>query len=145
MYRGDPLIVCVSSSLCKYLAKPKSVQKIQALLSHKVYYRRSIFTAEQNDSFLSLYTVPPQSHEILQTFVRRGAEWVLPTIQTSHSVKFFCLAELREHLASFTKNHYHTWQFCYCLGPLFSVVTGFSQTGPCQKLRKTVEGSASEV
>ena len=72
MYRGDPLIVFVSSSLCKYLAKPKSVQKMQALLSHKVYYSKSIFTAEQNNSFL--FYIPPQSREILQTFVRRGAE-----------------------------------------------------------------------
>ena len=87
MYRGDPLIVCVSSSLCKYLAKPKSVQKIPALLSHKVYYSKSIFTAEQKTVFF--FYIPPQSHEILQTFVRRPAEWVLPTIETS--VKFFLL------------------------------------------------------
>ena len=37
-------------------------------------------------------------------------------------------------LASFTKNHYETWQF----------VAGFLLfTGLCRKLRKTVEGSVS--
>lgn len=66
---------------------------------------------------------------------------LIPTIQTY--VKIFCFAKL--HLASFTKNHYQTWQFCYCLGSLFSVVTGFSLTGLCHKLRKTVERSVSEV
>ena len=68
---------------------------------------------------------------------------MLPTIQTS--VTFFCFAELHVHLASFTKNHNQTWQFYYCLGPLFSVVAGFSQSGLSQKLRKTVEGSVSKV
>lgn len=73
MYRGDPLIVCVSSSLCKYLAKPKSVQKIQALLNHKVYYSKSIFTAKQNNSFVFLY-ISPKSRNF--TDFRKEGGWV---------------------------------------------------------------------
>lgn len=58
MYRGDPLIVCVSSSLCKYLAKPKSVQKIPALLSHEVYYSKSIFYCQAKRQFSFFITYP---------------------------------------------------------------------------------------
>ena len=68
---------------------------------------------------------------------------MLPTIQTSE--KFFCLEELHVHLASFTKKKLSNLAILLLFRPLFSVVTGFSQTGLCQKLRKTVEGSVSEV
>lgn len=37
MYRGDPLIVCVSSSLCKYCANPKSVWNIKNNIAQNVY------------------------------------------------------------------------------------------------------------
>jgi len=37
MYRGDPLIVFVSSSLCKYCANPKSVSEIKKELKNGAY------------------------------------------------------------------------------------------------------------